>query len=494
MRSLLYLSLATLLPAQPPACTLTPVTPNTQGANAVWHQATDSVLYPHPSGSIYSVRPNEAPRLIAGGGSHSGDPDGKPARDLYLSSPSIIDGPNGRPFICSRYTGECWFLNPDGTVETLKTASGTRYVLPQDGLFRTLLFDAVGNFYAYAPAGPYFPSLSNPQPRPLPTYYRLPADTHIPVPLQVSSQYTTAPPVLTANRTLLVYAQPNEPDTRPPWSLFARELTPSALGPEKPEYHDLRFSSQAAWNGDNYTLYAGRLFRGLPAVPVALQLPSPLKPLHLLSTPNALLIRLDDGVYYALENPDACPAELPPTLSPAAFVNAASYGFADTLSPNQLITVFGTNLDNANFFLTGAGRTYPLTTLFANQQQATFQTPDAPAIRLRLTWYGIQITYPTLLNYLPATPGIFNSTSLSAAPGEQLTLFVTGLGLNPNALQARLGNTSLTILSSAAAPELPAGVYQITLQIPPTAQLGLYTLTLQVSGQSTTVPLPIRLP
>ncbi len=499
MRSLLYLSLATLLPAQPPACTLTPVTPNTQGANAVYHQPTDSVLYPDLNGGISSARPNESPRLIAGGRAHLGDPDGQQALDLFLSSPIIIEGTHDRPFIISRGTGESWFLNADGTAETLKTASGYRYLVPRDSLLRTHLFDAGGNFYTHTPRRLTTPSLSNPQPTPEASIYTIAAGTGV----ETSFPFTyfsprgnlrMEPPILTAKRLPTVFVEPFEPTTRPPWKNFTVELTPTGFANTGPPYNDLGFTSQVEWQELTYTIYSGRLLRGLPGKLEHIQIPTDQKPFHLLTTPSGLLVRLADSIYYRLDNPNACPADPQPTLTPAGIVNAASYLYPETLAPGQLITVFGTNLDRSTFELAGLGETHRANIVYANSTQATLQTPVKPFVYLRLNWQGILISYPNYFAILPAAPGIFNATSLSGAPGEQLTLFATGLGLTPNALQARLGNTPLTVLSSEAAPEFPAGVYQITLQIPPTVAPGTYPLTLQVAGQSTTITLPIRLP
>jgi len=94
-----------------------------------------------------------------------------------------------------------------------------------------------------------------------------------------------------------------------------------------------------------------------------------------------------------------------------------------------------------------------------------------------------------------STPAV--TLSAPALPGDTVNIFATGLGAidangHPNPLAAvTLGGTQVSVFNVVAESSTP-GMYQVTVQVPPTTPSGNQTIVLSIGGQtSQTLILPV---
>lgn len=261
----------------------------------------------------------------------------------------------------------------------------------------------------------------------------------------------------------------------------AHVLNPTGLGDPVPSFADLPLQSATQWNGVPYTTAARRLFRGEPG---SLEMIGPLFspsgesliPDFVTASRSALLMHATNGGFYAIEKDEACARTPQPRITPGGFVSAAGYGFADTASSAQVVTMFGSGLGPAdgyemlldgterigpqpepypNFFLGVLSRGnlagIPLPVVYSNPTQISVQVPDqfgsSGEWLLFSEWNGLVVTYPRSIKVQPATPGIFvagagvdgqaaalnedysvNSATNPAPADSVLQIFATGLG------------------------------------------------------------------
>jgi uncharacterized protein (TIGR03437 family) len=226
-------------------------------------------------------------------------------------------------------------------------------------------------------------------------------------------------------------------------------------------------------------------------------------PDFLVTSDDNVMVHLNDGGFYRIDNIDACRWIPQPAISLGGVVNAASYEFPNSVSSRELITVFGSGLgppEGQGMVLDGVLRAtaqpapYPALTLgnfsgtipnatltgtalpvvYSNDSQVTLQavsgTPASGEYLLYFSWQGLQLIYPVPIKVRTATPGIFtngsandgaaaalnqdgsrNSASNPAAAGSIVQLFGTGFGTletNP-ATGDFFSATTLTHLTNA---------------------------------------------
>jgi uncharacterized protein (TIGR03437 family) len=222
----------------------------------------------------------------------------------------------------------------------------------------------------------------------------------------------------------------------------------------------------------------------------------------------------------------------------AAVENAASY-FSDTISPGEIVTIFGVNLGPLNAASLELDSSGAVTTSLANTQ-VLFDGIPAPIIyasanqvsavvpfELTAAVSQVQVGYQGLLsdtfpvNVAPATPGIFtadssgsgqvavinqdgtiNSEEQPAPAGSVIVLYATGGGQTSPAgvdgavvsasvlpwlqlpVTVTIGGQPARVLYAGGAPGLVAGAVQVNVQIPEETPSGATVpLTLQVGDQ-----------
>jgi uncharacterized protein (TIGR03437 family) len=151
-----------------------------------------------------------------------------------------------------------------------------------------------------------------------------------------------------------------------------------------------------------------------------------------------------------------------PYFTSASVTNAASF-ISGPVSPGEIITIFGTNLDGTVTF-----DNRPATVVATSPTQLSVTVPyaiEAPSTLLRV---GLSI--PVKLDVSPASPGIF------AAVADQgvLTLYATGCGALTKADLPRcilpvlvlLNGETAEVLYAGSAPDLIEGVNQVNVRIP----------------------------
>ncbi len=230
-------------------------------------------------------------------------------------------------------------------------------------------------------------------------------------------------------------------------------------------------------------------------------------------------------------------AAAPPAVS--AVTNAASFA-AGTVSPGEMVTIFGTNLGPAGGLGTALdasglvaaslggvqvsfnGAAAPLTYVSPTQVNAVVPFGlAAGSTQITLQYQG-QVSQPVALNVAQSTPGVFaldgsgagqgivvnqdgsvNSAANPAAPGSAITLYATGAGLlTPLApdgsivdssslpqvtlpFGALIGNQPAQVLYAGGAPGMVEGVLQVNLQVPAGAAAGnAVPVQLQIGGAS----------
>jgi uncharacterized protein (TIGR03437 family) len=472
-----------------------PRRPPTSGVSAesfgVWVESTSSLIYrgtlDGATGWI-EARSGQPLRLIAGRGTDAGDPEGKPLSSLALNVGGLAADNEGRLFLLDLMRSRILVADSNGAVTVLKDAR--QQPVPAAGLFdgnsRRMAVDAAGNVYWAFPATS--PSPGQPPQSQLSLWTRSSG--------VVSSTVTAAIDSLIRlpNGSVAAITGP---------SVFERSLRridPTRLGEIEAGLDSLGIQSAALLGNVPYFVNAPQLFRGSTGnVEVFTDLTYPGDPdrpfaaLFVLPTSRGLLIRAADGGFYRLENPDACARAPQPKIAPGGVLNAAGFGYADTVSSWQLVTVFGSGLgprDGQGITLDGLERASgqpapfptlllgqrfangtlagtPLPVIFANDTQMTVQVPFAPegdAI-LFWQWNGLLLKYANPIRVQSAAPGVFvqgsgrdgpasalnqdntsNSTQNPARRGSVVQFYLTGLGpLRPPLEGAGSFNSSTTL-------------------------------------------------
>jgi uncharacterized protein (TIGR03437 family) len=457
----------------------------------VWVESTSSLIYrgtlDGASGWI-EARSGQPLRLIAGRGSDAGDPEGKPLSALALNVGGLTADNEGRLFLLDLSRSRILIADSAGSVTVLKDAR--QQPVPVAGLFdgnsRRLAVDAAGNVYWAFPATPSVPGGE--------------ARSQL-------SLWTRSSGVVSSVITAVIDSLVRLPNgsvaaiTGP--SVFERSLRriePTRLAEIEGGLDGLGIQSAALLGSVPYFVNAPQLFRGATGnVEVFTNLTYPSDPgrpfvaLFLLPTSRGLLIRAADGGFYRLENPEVCARAPQPKIASGGVVNAAGFGYADTVSSWQLVTVFGSGLgprDGQGITLDGlerasgqpapfptlllgqrlpngtlAGTTLPV--IFANETQMTVQVPFAPEGESILfwSWNGLLLKYANPIRVQVATPGVFvqgsgrdgpaaalnqdntpNSAQNPARRGSIIQFYLTGLGpLRPPLDGAGAFNSSTTL-------------------------------------------------
>ncbi|MBL8236928.1 MAG: hypothetical protein JNM66_05890 [Bryobacterales bacterium] len=460
---------------------------------------------------IVEVRAGQAAKFIVGGGNDIGDADGKTATELSIFGlVTFAVDPAGRIVLADVNRRRILVVGVDGKVTELKTADGQSVVFAPLGTFSTLqriTTDEQGNIYwnaaASTPAGGVLTVEVSVWTRASQTVSRI-----------------TIPGLNSMGRMedgTAVAIAGNGTNFRSAW-----RLTPAGLGEVRGGLRFLPMTSVAP----PYFIAAGRLFRGEPGRIEWLETAS--TPDYVTAGGGAVFVHFNDGGFYRFEGAEACRWTPQPKIN--AVVNAASYDFADTVSPRGLVTLFGTGLGPAEgqgLVLDGVLRAggqpapYPalvlgnfsgtipesaltgttLPVVYSNDQQVTVATPiAAPAgnsYQLYFSWQGLQLFYPATIRVQAATPGIFAAVQ----EGRSLAVYATGLGVLTGTLAlgdfvpaspvlpvtgtvtATLGGAEAPVTFAGGAPGIIGGVYQVNVEIPAGVGPGTYPLVLRVGAQ-----------
>ena len=221
----------------------------------------------------------------------------------------------------------------------------------------------------------------------------------------------------------------------------------------------------------------------------------------------------------------------------AAVGSAASYA-SDTVSPGELVTVFGMNLgpaagvglqlDSSGLLSTDLGATevlfdgIPAPMIYAGSGQVSAVVPygmSNPTTQVQVQYQGM-ISSPFPMSVAQAHPAIFtadssgggqaaalnqdgslNSSANPAPAGSVVVLYATGAGqTSPQALDGSVtgyenlpqpvlpvtvavGGQTAEVLYAGAAPGIVAGVMQINVRIPAGTQSGAAQVSLAVGSQ-----------
>ncbi|MBY0507831.1 MAG: hypothetical protein K2X03_28215 [Bryobacteraceae bacterium] len=479
---------------------------------------------------ILEARPGQAPRFVVGGGDDVGDADGKSATSLSIFGVQsfTVDGA-GRIVLADVYRQRILVIETSGQVSVLRSNDGPIPFAPIGALatLQRITADQAGNIYWYVQGA-------------TPTGGVFSGDIAVWTRATRSVNVFTLSGVSALGRLddgSAIAITGNSGTFRSTY-----RLTPAGLGEPVLGLRQLPLQSVTRWRDLPYFTAATRLFRGEPGRIQWLNLPN-FVPDFVLATGDSLTVHLTDGGFYRLDGIEACPWTSQPVVT--AVTNAASFGNPDTLSPRQLVTIFGTglgppagqglildgllraggqpapfpamvlgNFSGAIPFAALTGTTLPV--VFSNDRQMTVQgLPAIPAggeSLLYFSWQGLTLIYPTPVRFVTATPGLFsaalnpngslNSAAEPAAAGIPLQLYATGLGAidtNPalgdffsltaltntvNAVTATVDGEPAEVLFAGGAPGQIGGLYQINLRLPDALAPGAHAVVLRVAGQN----------
>ncbi len=443
----------------------------------IWLERSNSLVYAASVGGksgILEARPGQTSRFLVGGGDDIGDADGKTATSLTVFGivAFSVDG-EGRIIVADVYRRRILVVTSDGKVSVLKTQGGEQIVYAPIGSLSTLqriAADQAGNIYWFAQGA-------------TPTGGVFTADVAVWTRSNSSvSSFTVAGLSALArldDGSVAVIAG-NGANFR---SVY--RVDPSGQGDPLPAFRLLPLQSVTRWRGQSYFTAASRLFRGAPGRIEWLDLQTlptgaAFVPDFIALSPDSLLVHLTDGGFYRVDSIDDCKWTRQPAIATNGVVNAASFEFPNTISPRQLMTVFGTGLgppEGQGMVLDGALRAtgqpapYPalslgnfsgvnpmatltgtaLPVVHSNDSQVTVQgvagVPASGQYLLYYSWQGLQLIHPIAIAVAAATPGLFtqqgardgmaqarnedgspHSASNPAAAGSLIQLFGTGFG------------------------------------------------------------------
>ncbi|MFN7933359.1 MAG: hypothetical protein U0R19_08540 [Bryobacteraceae bacterium] len=443
----------------------------------IWDSRRNTLLYSALAGGkfgIFEARAGSAPRILVGGGNDVGDPEGKDATavTMYGILAFSVDG-EGRIAVADVNRRRIYIVGTDGKMSALKSGGEPVIYTPTGSLstLQRIASDNAGNIYWYSqgatPTGGVFTAEISVWSR------------------AASTVRTFSVPGLAALGKLedgnVAVVAGNATNFR-----SAYGLTAAGQGEALPALRMLPLQSVTRWKDEPFFTAASRLFRGAPGSIRMLDLGPLLAkgassvPDYVLSSPDHVLLHLNDGGFYRIENIDACRWIGQPVIASNGVVNAASYEYANRMSVRQLITVYGTGLGPAEgqgFVLDGALRAtsqpapYPtlslgnfsgaipnatltgtaMPVLHSNDSQVTMAAvagvPASGTYLLYFSWQGLQLIHPETLRVQTATPGLFTASGAKhgpakafyedgsahdeenpAAAGEVVQLFATGLG------------------------------------------------------------------
>lgn len=510
------------------------------GPYGVW-RAPNSLIYAgYLDGKfgILEARVGQNTRFLVGGGTESGDVDGKSATSISMefAREFTVDG-NGRIVIGDLRRNRILIADGDGKIAVLKTETGQPVLFMPLGSFsnQIIVADNDGNIYWTSYIGP------------------TPAGERTAI-VAVWSRATAAISGFTvtggAGLTRLEDGTAAAIAGNEAFRSVYR-ITPAGLGDVLPELRMLPLQSVTHFRAQPYFVANSRLFRGEPGAIEMLDIrvtPSgwPFIPDFVLSSANAPIVHDRDGGFYRIENVDSCKWSPQPVISAKGVVNAASFGYVDTFSPGELITVFGSGFGPAEgqgMVLDGTLRAIPqpapypmlqLGRLFGNSFNTSLIGFDLPVINssntqttvqttsvnlpgeyfLYFRWQGLLLTYPTPIIIQAATPGIFASGGTAVAfnedgslhsptnpapPGSVLQIYGTGLGLldtqpplgafNSTSVLTRttstatgtIGDEPAEVLFAGGAPGQIGGVYQMNVRVPKGLASGAQPLQIRVA-------------
>ena len=513
---------------------------------AIWSARSGTLLFATESAEkfgVYEARAGQEPKLMLGGGKEIGDPEGKAATDVTIFGAVVFtqDG-EGRLIVADVYRRRLLVVGTDGKVTVLKTRDGNPIIYAPLGSFgslQRLAADNAGNIYWYSlgatPTGGVFTA-------------------DISVWSRATQAVTTFTVAGLAHLTRLddgnaAVIAGNGANFR-----TVTRVDPAGLGETVADFGRLPLAAVTRARNQPYVVAASRLFRGLPGRLEMLDLAAlpdgtVFTPDFVLGGAEAPLLHLStSGGFYRLENADACKWLPQPTVAVNGLVNAASFEGANTFSPRQLITVFGSGLGPPegqglvldgllraggqpapypNFLIGNFTGTIPnaalsgttLPVIYSNDRQMTMQASISTTgtFLLYYNWQGLQLIYPVSLRALAAVPGVFasggvaaalnedgsrNSEASGAVPGSIVQLFATGLGgLTPapalgdafgaesrltNELVVKIGGQPAEVLFAGGAPGT-VGLFQANVRVPAELGKGAQPLVLEVAGQSSAV-------
>lgn len=516
----------------------------------IWNPRTGSLLYSSTQGGksgIVEARPSQSARFLVGGGTETGDPEGKTASALAIFGITAftVDS-EGRIIIADADRRRILVVETDGKVTVLK-AGGEPVVYAPIGVFSTLqriTTDSTGNIYFFnqgaTPTGGVFT-----------------ADVSV-----WSRAGSTLSNVTVTGLSAIARLEDGTSAALAGNSANFRNayrLEPQRIGPVVDPYRMLPLTSIARWQGQPYFTAASRLFRGEPGRLEMLDIPTlpsgqAFSPDFVVSSPDNLLVHFStDRGFYRIENIGACRWISQPAITQGGVVNAASFEYPNTIAPRQLITIFGSGLGPAEgqgMVLDGLLRATPqpapyptlvlgnfsgaipnatltgtsLPVIFSNSEQVTVQgvtaIPASGEYLLYFAWQGLQLFHPETVKIRTATPGLFTRTAEPnglaaainedgtahdadhrAAPGSLLQLYGTGFGAidtNPavgdffsptvltrctNPVSVTIGGEDAIVEFAGGAPGQIVGMYRLDVRIPEGLEPGSHEVTVQVTGQ-----------
>ena len=512
----------------------------------IFFEPTSSLIYRGTLAGVFGLiesRLGQAPRLLAGLGTDAGDAEGKPLANLSISGIAGFSVDNeGRLVLLDLSRSRVLIVDASGNVTTLKDASrqpvapiGTGGTLNHS---QRIAVDAAGNVYWMLATTPGING----------------SRAAISVWTRTTSNVTS---FVVDDLDRIVQLANGSVAAIVGQSVFERSLRrieATRLGDVEAGLEGVGFQSATVSGTTPYFVSTPRLFRGGPgSLEVFTDLASPTEPerplvaLFVVSSARGLVLRAGDGAFYRLENPDACSRETQPKITAGGVVSAAGFGYPDTVSIWQLVTVFGSGLgprEGQGIMLDGLERAtaqpgpypslllgqrqingalggIPLPVVFANDTQMTVQVPFVPASydTLYWSWNGLLLKYVNPIRVQSTTPGIFaqgaaaaalnqdssiNSPQRPAARGSVVQFFLTGLGefrpppggpgaFNSTAtlqrvseqVTARIGGTPAVVEFAGAAPGFVSGLFQVNVRIPANASTGAQPVEFESAGRVT---------
>jgi len=164
-----------------------------------------------------------------------------------------------------------------------------------------------------------------------------------------------------------------------------------------------------------------------------------------------------------------------------ALVNAASFA-PGPVAPGEIVTIFGSNLDqNITFDFV------PATTIYSSATQVNVTIPYGVSAPTTSVQSGSSA--PVKLDVAPSAPGIF---AAALAGDNILTLYATGCGVLTNddlprctlPVSVTVNDQPATVLYAGIAPGLVQGANQINIQLPDGITSGQLTIVLTAGDAS----------
>lgn len=495
---------------------------------------------------VLEAQPGRAPRFVVGGGDETGDAEGRTATSLTIFGiQTFTTDSAGRIIVADVYRQRILVVETDGKVSVLKSADGQPIAYAPIGSLSTLqriTADQAGNIYWYTQGG-------------------TPTGGVFSGTIAVWSRETRAVSRFTVEGiTALNRLEDGSVMAIAGNSATFRNgypLTPVGLGDPLPVLRLLPLQSVSFFRREPYFIASTRLFRvnagriqllNLPSLPTG----ASFTPDFVLASADTLMVHLTNGGFYRIDDVESCSWAPQPLVT--AVTNAASFGNANTISPRQLITLFGSglgpsegrglvldgalraggqpapfptmtlgNFSGANAFAAVTGTALPV--VYSNDRQLTVQglvnAPAAGEALLYYTWQGLTLFYPQPIKVVPATPGLFaaalnedglvNGQAAPAARGTVVQLYATGLGAlattagigeflgrdavvnTTNPVTATVGGLEAEVLFAGGAPGQIGGLYQVNVRLPEAVTPGAQTVVLKVAGESSNAfPLWVR--